>query len=272
MKESRQHEDDIAWKTEGSPGFRAFLSDGLLVLGLRLDPGRVALLDRFRALVAEADRVCNLTALESSFEVAVKHFIDSLTCLETGLFDGPVNVVDIGSGAGFPGIPLKIARPDIRLTLLEAVGKRAAFLARAVDALGLEGCRVVRLRAERFGWDATGRGCYDVGVVRAVARLATDLEYGVPLLKVGGRLVVMKGPRVDEEAAAGEAAAAELGAALVRRLDLALPLSGERRTLLVFEKTSSTPDRYPRREGVPSRRPLGAPAAVAGVGRGAENR
>lgn len=226
-------------------------------MGLRLDAAQVTLMERFKGLLAEANRVQNLTTIEGDFDVAVKHFLDSLSCLLTGLFERPAKVVDIGSGAGFPGVPLKVARSALDITLLDSSLKRTAFLAEVATNLGLGGCRVVCERAERLGRDVRGRGLYDLAVARAVARLAVDLEYGIPLLAVGGHLVAMKGPRVVEELGQAAAAAEMLGAALVRSLDVALPLSGERRTLVVFKKVAPTPQTYPRREGVPAKRPLG---------------
>ena len=241
-----------------SSAFRAFLLDGLPALGLHLDPGQSDLLDRFRGLIVAENRVQNLTTLESDFDFATKHVLDSLTCLSTGLFDGLAGrVVDVGTGAGFPGVPLRIARPGLEVTFLDSLRRRTAFLERMVASLGLSGCPVVCERAEIWGRRTGRRESYDVAVVRAVASLAVDLEYGLPLVRPGGRLVAMKGPRVGEEMAAALRAAGELGGVLDRTVEVSLPLTGEKRRLVVFVKVGSTPPEYPRREGVPSRRPLG---------------
>ncbi len=230
--------------------------DGLGALGLGLREAQLSLLDRFRHAVVRENLVQNLTTLVGDYDMAVKHVLDSLTLLATGLFDGPGRVVDIGSGAGFPGVPLKVARPDLKLTLLDSLRKRAAFLERAVRELGLEGCEVVAARAETFARQEGRRESYDLAVARAVAPLVVDLEYASPLLRVGGRFVAMKGPRLAEELGPALRASATLGVALDRVVELTLPLAGERRALAVFLKLSPTPDAYPRREGVPERRPL----------------
>ncbi len=243
-------------RTDQGLGFRGFLLDGLKAMGLYLDTTQMALLQRFKVLLADANRVRNLTAIESDYDVAVKHFLDSLSCLHTGLFERPAKVVDIGSGAGFPGVPLKVARPSLDITLVDSSLKKTAFLAEVTAKLELARCGIVCERAERLGRDPGARGKYDVAVVRAVASLPVDLEYGIPLLAVGGHLVAMKGPRVAEEFGSASAAAEMLGATLGRSLDLALPLSRERRTLVVFEKVAPTPEVYPRREGLPAKRPL----------------
>lgn len=240
-----------------SRAFKAFLTDALAVLDLGLDRTRLDALDHFCRFVLTENEVQNLTTLVSPFEMAVKHVLDSLTCVLTGLFDGPRRVIDIGSGAGFPGLPLKIARPYLSMTLLDSSQKRAAFLARAVKSLSLEGCAVECARAEAFGRRLERRESFDVAVVRAVAGLAASLEYGVPVLRVGGSLVSMKGPSVGGELEQARRAAGVLGAELAGVRELTLPLAGDTRNLVVFTKVSRTPPAYPRREGVASRRPLG---------------
>ncbi len=231
--------------------------DGLKVLGLKLTPEQVTRLDEFRDLVLIANRVQNLTALESDFEVAVRHVLDSLTCLGLrDLFDGPARVIDIGTGAGFPGVPLRIARPRLEMTLLDSSRKRAAFLEEAVARLGLDRCRVATERAERFSRRPGERESYDVAVVRAVAPLVVDLEYGVALVRPGGHFVAFKGPKAAGELGAAVRVGATLGAELAEAREIILPLAGERRMLIVFRKISPTPAAYPRREGLPAKRPL----------------
>lgn len=240
-----------------SDSFRAFLGDGLGVLGLVLTADQVSALDAYRRLLLRENLAQNLTRLVSDYEFAVKNVLDSLTCVLTGLFDEPGRVADIGSGAGLPGIPLKIARPALTVTLVDSSRKRAAFLGRAVATLGLDRVTVFSDRAEALGRLPEHRETYDLAVARAVAHLAVDLEYAVPLLRCGGRFVTLKGPRVAGELDAGLEAAKTLGATLERRVDLTLPLAGERRSLLVFRKASPTPATYPRRPGIPEKRPLG---------------
>ncbi|MEW6031896.1 MAG: 16S rRNA (guanine(527)-N(7))-methyltransferase RsmG [Bacillota bacterium] len=237
--------------------FNAFLRDGLGVLGLPLDARQLLLLERFRRLVLEENRVQNLTSITGPYDFAVRHVLDSLTCLVTGLLEGEARLADLGSGAGFPGVPLKIARPALDVTLVDSSRKRAAFLSTLVSALGLDRCEVLAMRAEELGRRAERREAYDLVVVRAVASLPADLECAVPLLARGGRFVAMKGPKAAGELPAAERAAALLGARLERVLELRLPLSGDRRALVVFRKETPTPDKYPRRPGLPARKPLG---------------
>ena len=245
--------------------FRGFLADGLAVLGFPLEPFQFQLLERFRSLLLSENLTHNLTRLEGDYDFALRHVVDSLTCLTTGLFEGPGSLVDIGSGAGFPGIPLKIARPELSLTLVEASRKRAAFLSKVISELGLVECEVLAERAENVGRDPSKRGSYELAATRAVASLVVDLEYAVPLLTTGGKLVAMKGPRSAGELESAARAARALGAELWRVTELTLPLTRARRLLAVFVKTSSTPDRYPRRPGGPARRPL---QTCSGDGRG----
>ncbi|MCL6581951.1 MAG: 16S rRNA (guanine(527)-N(7))-methyltransferase RsmG [Firmicutes bacterium] len=238
------------------PAFRAFLGDALRVLRVDLAADRFELLVRFRRLILQESAFQNLTAAHGEFELAVRHFADSLTCLVTGFLDSG-RAVDVGTGAGFPGVPLAVARPSLRMTLVDSSAARCGFLQRVVGELGLEGCSVTRDRAEHLGRDADHREVYDVAVARALASLAVDLEYCVPLLRVGGRFVAMKGPRVVSELEEAVRAGETLGARLERVVELALPLAGERRCLVVFLKESPTPAAYPRREGIPKKRPLG---------------
>jgi 16S rRNA (guanine527-N7)-methyltransferase len=240
-----------------SPAFRAFLLDGLRVLGQRITSGQLGDLDKLRGLVQDENRRQNLTSAASDFDLAVRHVLDSLTCLRLGeLLAGPVRAVDIGTGAGFPGLPLALVRPQIEMTLLDSSRKRTAFLQMAVTQLGLGRCRVVAERAENFGHRAAERESFDLVVVRAVAHLAVDLEYGAALARPGGHLVILKGPRVSEELATGIAAGVKLGVELAETHELVLPLADERRVLVVFRKTQPTPETYPRREGLPAKRPL----------------
>ncbi len=240
-----------------SAAFRAFLGDALLGTGVRLGAGAVDQLDAFRELLVRANAERNLTALTSPFDFAVKHVADSLTILATGLFDGVAKVVDVGSGAGLPGIPLKIARPGLDVALLDSSPKRTAFLAAAVAAMGIGGVEVVTARAEDAGRLPGLRESFDVVLTRAVAGLAVDVEYAVPLVRVGGRYVAMKGPKARDEVEGARRAAAILGAELDGVRELTLPLLGDKRLLVVFRKDRPTPSRYPRRAGVPAKRPLG---------------
>jgi 16S rRNA (guanine527-N7)-methyltransferase len=214
-------------------------------------------LDQFATYAAELRRWnarINLTAITDEHEIVIRHFLDSLRCaLSWGT--APNSLVDIGAGAGFPGLPLKILRPELRLTLIESVEKKAAFLKHIVAELGLNDVNIMVGRAEAAGRDDTHREQYDVAVARAVAELRVLAEFCLPLCRVGGRFLAPKGAQREDELAAGRAAIERLGGRIVAVEDVDLP-DVERRALVVVEKVMPTPPQYPRAVGVPTKRPL----------------
>lgn len=216
-----------------------------------------AQLDQFAAYAAELQRWnerLNLTAITDLEAISVRHFLDSLRCaLAWG--DAPDTLADIGSGAGFPGVPLKLLRPTLRLTLIESVGKKAAFLEHLIGWLGLEDVTVLPVRAEAAGRDPRHRESYAVATARAVADLRVLAEYGLPLLRIGGRFLAPKGAEVAAEVAAAQHAFERLGGRLLGVEPVRLP-GLEPRTLVVVVKTAPTPEAYPRSPGTPARRPL----------------
>ncbi|WP_027717096.1 16S rRNA (guanine(527)-N(7))-methyltransferase RsmG [Desulfovirgula thermocuniculi] len=216
-------------------------------------------LERFRAylnLLLEWNRRINLTAVVEPREVYVKHFIDSLSLLALYRPHEGISAVDIGSGAGFPGMPLKIVREDLELTLVEAVGKKAFFLEQLVRALGLRGVKVVKGRAEELGRRRDFRGGFGLAMARAVAPLPVLLEYALPLLREGALFVAYKGPGAKEEVDAARGALALLGGEIKRVERLELPYAGHERVLVFVEKVGETPPAYPRRTAAIRRRPL----------------
>lgn len=223
-------------------------------VGVDLTPRQARQLQRYLELVGRWRRAAALTAVASPLVAARVHIADSLLCLRAGIPSG-ARVIDVGSGAGLPGIPLAVARPDLRVTLLEANRRKAAFLERAVAELGLSTAVVVR-RAEDAGGEAGLREAFDVVTARAVAPLTVLVELTLPLAAVGGRVVLLKGPRIGAELEAAAAAIRVLGGgpSLVVPGELG---GGEQRSLVVIRKRSSTPDGFPRRPGVPRRRPIG---------------
>lgn len=216
-----------------------------------------AQLDQFQVYADELRRWnerVNLTAISDPVQIAVRHFLDALRCaLVWG--NAPASLIDIGTGAGFPGLPLKLLRPTLTLTLVESVAKKAAFLEHLVALLGLTHVTIIVGRAEAIGRDPTHRERYDVATARAVAELRVLAEYCLPLCRVGGRFLAPKGERVADEAAQAERAIGLLGGALLAVAPVALP-GVEPRTIVVVEKVAPTPLAYPRAVGVPSRRPL----------------
>ncbi len=232
------------------------LRAGALELGIDLAAGMPEAFERYyEALSAWGSRV-NLTSLKGQEEVAVKHFLDSLTCLKGADFGEGTTVVDVGSGAGFPGVPLKLARPGIRLTLVEAMRKRAEFLRHVVAVLGLSDVEVLQERCENVGRRPGQREAYDVAVVRAVADIAVLAELCLPLVAVGGVMLAQKGPEVGPEIERASRALATMGGAVERVISLSLPRGHGERTLVAVRKQSPTPSKYPRRPGVPERRAI----------------
>ncbi len=198
----------------------------------------------------------NLTAIRDPGEVRIKHFLDSLSCLTTMQGTPMARVADVGSGAGFPGLPLKIVRPDIHLTLIESVSKKAKFLEHIVQVLGLGDVEVLALRAEQVGRMPAHREQYDWAVARAVAALPVLVEYLLPLVKIGGKMLAQKGETVKAEMEEAENAMKVLGGRFNKRVPVQLPGLAEERYLVVIEKVAPTPEKYPRREGMAAKRPL----------------
>src|SRR5581483_8622234 len=193
----------------------------------------------------------NLTAIVDAEGIVTRHFLDSLRCaLSWG--EAPGSLIDIGSGAGFPGLPLKILRPALRLTLVESVGKKATFLRHLVERLGLGDVEVLVARAEAAGREPARREQYDIAVARAVAELRVLAEYCLPLCRIGGRFLAPKGAQIDAEVAAAQPASAGLGGRIVAIEPVELP-GVEPRSLVVIEKVAPTPAEYPRAIGVPSK-------------------
>ncbi|MCL4499075.1 MAG: 16S rRNA (guanine(527)-N(7))-methyltransferase RsmG, partial [Chloroflexi bacterium] len=163
----------------------------------------------------------------------------------------------VGAGVGLPGLALKIARPDISLFLIEATGKKTEFLSRTISTLGLDEVDVLCIRAEDASRDPALRESFDIAVIRALARLAVVLEYGLPLVRIGGRLIAYKAERVEEELVGGEKAAISLGGRIEEVQDTVVPFLNAKRCLVLAKKEQRTEERFPRRTGVPGKRPLG---------------
>jgi 16S rRNA (guanine527-N7)-methyltransferase len=196
----------------------------------------------------------NLTAITDPDEIVTRHFLDSLRCaLSWG--EAPTSLIDIGAGAGFPGLPLKILRPTLQLTLAESIAKKATFLRHITNLLNLAGVAVLAERAEVVGQNPAQRERYDVVVARAVADLRVLAEYCLPLCRIGGRFLAPKGARIDAELAAAEPAIAILGGRVAAAEPVELPRV-EPRLLIVIEKVGHTPPQYPRAPGTPAKRPL----------------
>lgn len=208
----------------------------------------------FMNLLLEWNEKINLTAITEMDEVILKHFVDSLTVLKY-LNDGE-SVVDIGTGAGFPGIPIAIMKPEVKVTLLDSLNKRILFLNDVIDSLNLNNVNTVHSRAEDFGKDKLSREKFDVAVSRAVANLSTLVEYLLPTVKVGGRCICMKGPNAELEIDDAKFAIKELGGKIDKVEKIVLPDSDIERTIIIINKIKNTANKYPRKAGTPAKEPL----------------
>lgn len=245
--------------------FLQVLREGLTWLGWTLPEAALEAMARYAWMVREWNERLNLTAIVEPEAMAARHFVDSLSALQAFREPGwppdpadwpPRRLADVGTGAGFPGLVLKLAWPALELALIEATGKKARFLETVVRSLGLEHVTILARRAEEVGQDPAHRERYDGAIARAVADLPVLLEYLLPLVRVGGVAVAMKGAEVEEEIAAARRAMDLFGGRLRDRCELAWPPYLSPRTLLVFEKIAPTPAKYPRRPGIPEKRPL----------------
>jgi 16S rRNA (guanine527-N7)-methyltransferase len=224
---------------------------------MSLTESQVRDFERLEEILLDWNRRFNLTAITGREDIRTKHFLDSLSCLKVIQPRPGLRVVDIGTGAGFPGIPLKIAAPDIRLTLVESVRKKADFCRFAAGELQLREVSVLTARAEEVGQDPAHREQYHWAVARAVADLCVLAEYLLPLVKVGGYALAQKGANGPAEAQSAAGALRLLGGAVEKIVPVELPGIAEIRYLIVVQKTAATPPQYPRRAGVPSKKPLG---------------
>lgn len=226
------------------------------LLGLQLTARQVELFSSYEKELLAWNEKFNLTAIRKPEEVRSKHFLDSLTCLLGFKESKPLRLIDIGTGAGFPGIPLKIIYPHLRLTLVESVGKKADFCRHMVEVLQLEKVDIVQARAEDLGQMKEHREVYDMAVARAVAALPVLAEYLLPLVKVGGRVIAQKGESAPAEVHAAEHAIHLLGGRVQQIKSICLPGVADERFLILIDKIAATPNPYPRRAGLPAKRPL----------------
>ncbi|WP_294977145.1 16S rRNA (guanine(527)-N(7))-methyltransferase RsmG [uncultured Leuconostoc sp.] len=213
--------------------------------------------DYFDMLIATNEHV-NLTAITEKNDVYLKHFYDSLTVsfYEQELWTGEKTLIDIGTGAGFPSLPLKIAFPQLKITMVDSLQKRINFLKEVVTALNLTGVEVIHGRAEDIGQNLNYRESFDYATARAVARTSVLAEYTLPFVKKGGKFIVMKGAAAQQELADGKKALATLGGVLHDEFEFTLP-NGDARYIQIVNKNKKTPKQYPRQAGTPSKKPIG---------------
>ncbi|MEW4411751.1 16S rRNA (guanine(527)-N(7))-methyltransferase RsmG [Clostridium sp. AN503] len=235
------------------------MTDGAKSLGITLSEKQLGQFYQYYELLIEWNKVMNLTAITELDEVISKHFIDSLSLIRavkdlSGLHS---SVIDVGTGAGFPGIPLKIAFPELKLTLLDSLNKRIKFLNEVIEKLGLDKIETIHGRAEDYGRDVKYREQFDFCVSRAVANAATLSEYCLPFVRVGGCFVPYKSGRIDEELETGRKAIRALGGDIEEIIRFELAEAEADRALVVIKKVEKTGKRYPRKAGVPSKEPIG---------------
>ena len=223
-------------------------------LGITLSEIQLKQFYNYMNLLIEWNKKINLTAITEPNEIILKHFVDSLT-ISKYISDG-TRVVDVGTGAGFPGIPLKIYRQDIEITLLDSLQKRINFLDEVIRELNLEKIETLHSRAEDFGKDKKYREKFDIATSRAVANLATLSEYLLPLVKIGGKVISMKGSLIEEELENSKNAIKILGGKIERVDEFDLPNSDISRNIVLIDKIKETPNKYPRKAGEPSKKPL----------------
>ena len=234
----------------------SFVREARSLFSLQLTPGQVAAFDRYGRELFEWNQKFNLTAIRDPGTIHIKHFLDSCSCTLAWKGSPPRRLVDVGTGAGFPGIPLKIIHSHMRLTLVESVRKKAMFCQHIVSVLGLEEVEVVQARAEEFGHNPDHRERYDCAVARAVANLNVLSEYLLPLVKVGGMMLAQKGEGGPAEAQSAEKTMRLLGGKLKQLIPVHLPGVADDRYLVAVEKIAATPPKYTRKAGIPMKVPL----------------
>jgi 16S rRNA (guanine527-N7)-methyltransferase len=210
----------------------------------------------FEAILIKWNSQYNLTSITDHKDIIIKHFYDSLTCFKYVPLNNKITLIDVGTGAGFPGIPLAIMNPEIQLTLVESVGKKADFCQIALQELEINNSRVLASRAETVGREPTHREQYDWAVARAVAPLSTLAEYLIPLVRIGGSVLAQKGVALQKEIRESKKAIFTLGGKIKETFPIALPEEMGNRTLILVKKNKNTPSQYPRRPGTPKKNPI----------------
>ena len=223
-------------------------------LGVKIDDLAADRFDKYAQMLVETNKTLNLTAITEPDEIVSKHFVDCLSVFNFVDFPKGAKVIDVGTGAGFPGVVLLIARPDLNITLLDSTKKRLSFVEAVVGELGLN-ADIVHMRAEEAGKAGKYREHYDIALARAVANMQTLSEYCLPFIKKGGIFAAMKGAKAAQELEAAQGAVRKLGGEIIKSEEFTLPLCGER-TILKVKKISQTPPKYPRPSAQISKKPL----------------
>ncbi|NLM04000.1 MAG: 16S rRNA (guanine(527)-N(7))-methyltransferase RsmG [Clostridiales bacterium] len=235
---------------------KKLLIEGSKEIGLEIDDKKVEQIFLYKDILLEWNEKMNLTAITDDKEVIIKHFLDSISCIKMEQLKNQGSIIDVGTGAGFPGIPLKIIYPELKLTLLDSLQKRINFLKEVCEKLELKEVEFIHGRAEDYGQDQNHRSKYDYAVARAVAPLNVLVEYCLPFVKTGGYFICQKGPSLDEEILDAKKAIEVLGGKIVDKKAVQLPFSDIIHHILVIEKTREISTKYPRKAGKPSKNPI----------------
>lgn len=236
--------------------FKDIVKQAACEYGLELTEGQVEELTTYFELLVEWNEKVNLTAITAPQDVAVKHMIDSLSCYDPLIFKKEAKIIDVGTGAGFPGLPLKIFRPDLKLTLFDSLNKRIKFLQAVASAIGITDINFVHSRAEDGGKNKQLREQYDIAVSRAVARLNVLCEWCMPFVAVGGFFIALKGSQYSLEVEEARGALKALGGEIVKVENIKLPGLDDVRAVIYIKKVKKTPLAYPRRPGIAEKNPL----------------
>lgn len=244
----------VTWrKKQMANSFDTFL-DEVNKISISLTEKQLEQFRMYYEMLVEKNKVMNLTGIMEWDEVLEKHFLDSISLIRAVNLRQNISVIDMGTGAGFPGIPLKIAFPELKVTLADSLNKRVLFLQEVIDALDLEDIEAIHGRAEDLARDKKYREAFDLSVSRAVANLSTLSEYCLPFVKIGGQFVSYKSGEIDEEVAESKSAVFLLGGKIKEIVKFELGESG--RSFVVIDKVKGTPKTYPRKAGTPSKKPL----------------
>lgn len=225
-------------------------------LSLPIDEHKMDQFETYYHTLVEWNEKMNLTAITDKEEVYLKHFYDSLTLATLETFDPKASLCDVGSGAGFPSLPLKIIYPQLKVSIVDSLNKRIRFLGHLIETLGLDQVDLYHSRAEDFGQDKNHRAIYDRVTARAVARMSVLTELCLPLVKKGGLFLAMKASGGAEEIAAAQKAIATLGGKYIEDVSFDLPQQAGERHIYVIEKRKESPNKYPRQAGTPNKKPI----------------
>lgn len=232
------------------------LERGLQELGIDYDDEVIKRFGIYKEMLKEWNQKMNITAITDDDEIDIKHFLDSAAILKSSVIEKNHRAIDIGTGGGFPGLPVKILLPEIEMVLFDSLNKRLKFLNAVIDELGLENVETVHGRAEEFGRKEGYRESFDIVMSRAVASLNTLSEYCIPFVKKGGYFVAMKGPDLEDELKDAKNAIGILGGKIDTKKDVHIPFSDLDHNILTVKKVKNTPKKYPRGGGNPKKKPL----------------